>query len=120
MAHFAQIHNGIVTQVLYLDNSLCAGGDFPQSEAAGQAYFASLGLSGEWKQTSYNKTFRVNYAVVGGTYDSNRDAFVMRQPQPSWILNESTLHYEAPIPYPNDGKPYYWDEDSTSWVEFVA
>lgn len=116
MAHFAQIHNGIVTQVLYLDNSLCAGGEYPDSEPAGQAYLASLGLSGEWKQTSYNRTFRINYAVVGGTYDSQRDAFIMRKPHDSWVLNETTLCYESPVPYPDDGGVYDWNESTQQWI----
>jgi len=116
MAHFAQIHDGIVTQVVFLDNSLCNGGDFPESEAAGQEYLASLGLAGEWKQTSYNKSFRVNYAVVGGTYDSERDVFIMRQQHPSWILNEDSYQYESPVPYPQDDHLYDWDEANQKWV----
>jgi len=61
MAHFAKIENGIVTQVIVVANELCGGGDFPESEAAGQAFIASLGIAGEWKQTSYNTQYEYEY-----------------------------------------------------------
>ena len=59
-----------------MSNGDCAGGDFPESEAAGQAFIASLGLAGEWKQTSYNGNFRGRYAGIGDTYDAVNDVFV--------------------------------------------
>ena len=76
MAHFAKVENGIVREVIVIGNADCAGGDFPASEAAGQAFIASIGLSGEWKQTSYNANFRNKYAGIGDTYDAVNDVFV--------------------------------------------
>lgn len=91
-----------------------------------------------YKQTSYNtrggvhydpetgepsedqsKAFRKNYAGIGFTYDEERDAFIPPQPYPSWILNEQTCLWEPPIPYPNDGAVYQWDESLGDWVEVV-
>jgi len=76
MAHFAKIENGIVREVIVVGNGDCAGGDFPESEAAGQAFIASLGLAGEWRQTSYNANFRSRYAGIGDVYDAVNDVFV--------------------------------------------
>jgi hypothetical protein len=76
MAHFAKVENGLVTAVIVVSNDDCAGGDFPASEAVGQAFIASLGLAGEWKQTSYNANFRAIYAGVGCIYDAVNDVFV--------------------------------------------
>ena len=76
MAHFAKIENGIVREVIVVGNDDCAGGDFPESEAAGQAFIASIGLSGEWRQTSYNNNFRSKYAGIGDIYDAVNDVFV--------------------------------------------
>lgn len=76
MAHFAKVENGIVQTVIVVSNDDCAGGDFPESEAAGQAFIAGLGLAGEWRQTSYNGNFRGKYAGIGDIYDAVNDAFV--------------------------------------------
>jgi hypothetical protein len=76
MAHFAKIENDIVTQVLVVADSDCGGGVFPDSEPVGQEFLASLGLTGEWKQTSYNANFRGVYASAGWSYDSVNDVFV--------------------------------------------
>jgi hypothetical protein len=76
MAHFAKIDNGIVRQVIVVSNDDCAGGNFPASEAAGQAFIAGLGLAGEWRQTSYNGNFRGKYAGIGDIYDAVNDVFV--------------------------------------------
>lgn len=76
MAHFAQIENGIVRDVIVIDNANCGGGDFPESEPIGQAFIASIWLTGEWLQTSYNGNFRGSYAGIGYTYDSDLDEFV--------------------------------------------
>lgn len=80
MAHFAKVDNGIVSQVIVVSNDDCAGGDFPASEAAGQAFIASLGLAGEWRQTSYNGNFRGKYAGIGDIYDAVNDVFVAPTP----------------------------------------
>jgi hypothetical protein len=79
MAHFASIVNGAVTQVIVVSNDDCGGGNFPESEAVGQAFIASLGLAGEWKQTSYNGNFRGKYAGIGDRYDADLDEFVSPQ-----------------------------------------
>jgi hypothetical protein len=76
MAHFAQIIADKVTQVIVVSNDDCAGGTFPESEAAGQTFIASLGLGGEWKQTSYNANFRGVYAGIGYNFDRVNDVFV--------------------------------------------
>ena len=75
-------------------------------------------LGGNWVQTSYNATFRKNYAGVGDTYDSTRNAFIEPNPYPSWILNETTCRYEPPVARPEEDVHHIrWDEDTTSWVE---
>ena len=77
MAHFAQVNDSnIVQRVIVVSNDDCGGGDFPASEPVGQAFIASLGLPGAWKQTSYNANFRGRYAGIGYTYDAELDEFV--------------------------------------------
>ena len=76
MAHFAKVENNIVGEVIVVANSDCGGGDFPESEPIGQAFIASLGLQGEWLQTSYHANFRGAYAGIGYTYDAELDEFV--------------------------------------------
>ena len=113
MAHYAKVENTLVTQVI----------------VAEAEFFDTFVDSspGEWIQTSYNTqggvhldggiALRKNYAGVGFTYDSVRDAFIAPQPYPSWVLDEDTCIYEAPIAYPTDDLMYSWDEDTTSWIE---
>jgi hypothetical protein len=123
MAHFAEIDsNNIVTRVLVVDNS---------QEDNGQDFLANtLGLGGTWIKTSYNTQggvhtnggtpFRKNYAGIGYTYDSARDAFIPPKPYNSWVLNEETCLWNAPTPMPvEEGKMYRWDEDTTSWIEIT-
>ena len=76
MAHFAQVQHGIVRNVTVINNSDCGGGEFPDSEPIGQAFIASLGIDGDWLQTSYNNNFRGAYAGQGMTYDPTLDEFV--------------------------------------------
>lgn len=76
MAHFARINDNTVQQVIVVSNYDCGGGDFPASEAAGQAFIASIGLAGEWRQTSYSGSFRSKYAGIGDIYDAVNDVFV--------------------------------------------
>jgi len=76
MAHFAQVTDNIVRSVIVINNSDCAGGDFPDSEPIGQAFIASIGIDGDWLQTSYNNNFRGTYAGQGMTYDPTLDEFV--------------------------------------------
>jgi hypothetical protein len=76
MAHFAQVENGVVKQVIVVDNKDCAGGDFPASEPVGQAFLASIGLGGTWLQTSYSESFRGRFAGIGLVYNPVTDEFV--------------------------------------------
>jgi len=115
MAHFAQIENGKVTQCIVVKNEDCGGGEFPESEAIGQAFIASLGFEGEWLQTSYNKNFRGNFAGIG--MDWNGDVFHGPSPFASWVLDENG-QWQAPTPKPK-GEGWRWDEDTTAWVEIV-
>lgn len=116
MAHFAKIESGLVTQVIVVDNSDILDESNNESEALGIKICQDL-LGGTWVQTSYNGNIRKNYAGIGYTYDSSRDAFIDPSPYASWVLNETTCKYEAPIAYPSDGKHYGWNEATTSWVE---
>jgi hypothetical protein len=110
MAHFAELDaDSIVVRVLVVPN---------EQENRGHDYLATdLGLGGTWVQTSYNATIRKNYAGIGYTFDSGRDAFIPPKPFASWTLNEDTCNWEAPVAYPTDGKFYSWDEATTSWTE---
>jgi hypothetical protein len=120
MAHFAQVINGIVQEVI----------------VAEQDYIDSLPDASSWIQTSYNtrggihyepnsntpspdqtKALRKNYASVGFNYDDVRNAFIPPQPYRSWLLDEFSCLWNAPVPYPIDGKRYKWDEIITDWVE---
>ena len=105
MAHFAEISgsNNTVVRVIVSEQ------DFINSGKVGDSF--------NWVQTSYNNNFRKNFATVGGTYDKTRDAFIAPKPYPSWVLDEDTCCWKAPTPYPEDGKSYDWDEDTTSWKE---
>jgi hypothetical protein len=114
MSHFAQIDgNNIVTQVIVIEQDVVDSGLF--------------GAPTSWIQTSYNTIggvhtlggtpLRKNYAGIGYTYDSTRDAFIPPKSFNSWILNETTCLWEAPTAMPDDGKIYRWDEDTTAWIE---
>jgi hypothetical protein len=120
MAHFAQLNqNSIVTQVIVVNNAEIDNLPFPDSEPLGVAFCKSLyGLETIWKQTSYSAIFRYNYAGDGYTFDAIANAFIAPKPYPSWLLNTNTYQWEAPVPYPNDGKQYYWDECTQSWVPY--
>jgi len=111
MSHFAQVENGIVTQVIVAEQDVIDSGLFGTG----------------WVQTSYNTSggvhlqggtpLRKNYAGIGYIYDSTRDAFYPPQPFPSWTLNEETCLWISPTPYPTDGKLYTWNEETLSWTE---
>jgi hypothetical protein len=121
MAHFAKIdENNKVIEVLVVNNSDCGNLEFPESESIGQTFINSIGLVGTWKQTSYNSSFRKNYAGVGFSFDESINAFIPVKPYPSYILNEDTCIWEAPIPKPNDDKFYDWDEENLTWKEFTT
>jgi hypothetical protein len=120
MAHFAEIdENNIVTRVLVVGDD---------QEDRGQEFLADdLGFGGTWKKTSYNTQggvhalggapFRKNYAGIGYLYDAERDAFIPPRPFASWILNEDTCLWEAPVAYPTDGEYYLWNEQTLSWEQ---
>jgi len=110
MSHFAKVENGIVTQVIVAEQEVIDTGVFGEG----------------WVQTSYNtrggqhpegRPLRKNYAGIGYSYDSQRDAFIPPKPYPSWLLNEDTCLWVTPIPMPDDGKSYLWNEETTSWVQ---
>ena len=117
MSHFAKVENGVVTSVIVIEQDVL-----------------NLGHWGDpalWIQTSYNTQagvhsqggtpLRKNYAGIGFTYDSGRDAFIPPKPYASWLLNESTCQWDAPTAMPVvEGKMFTWDEPTTSWVEVVA
>jgi hypothetical protein len=116
MAHFAKIENNVVTQVIVVDNKDCADASGVEKEYIGAAFCERL-LGGTWKQTSYNGSIRKNYAGVGYTYNADIDAFVPPKPYASWLLNETTAQWDAPVAMPNDGNRYTWDEATLAWVE---
>jgi len=110
MSHFAQIQNGIVTKVIVAEQDIIDSGLFGTG----------------WVQTSYNthggqhpegRPLRKNYAGIGYTYDVQRDAFIPPQPYASWLLDEQTCLWNAPISMPTDNKHYRWDESTISWIE---
>jgi hypothetical protein len=109
MAHYAKVANGFVEQVIVAEQDVIDSGVFGDG----------------WIQTSYNtfggqhpegRPLRKNYAGVGYLYDAQRDAFIPPQPYPSWTLNEQTCLWDCPVPNPNDGKIYLWDEVVLNWV----
>jgi hypothetical protein len=116
MAHFAKIEDNVVTQVIVVDNKDCADASGVEKEYIGAAFCERL-LGGTWKQTSYNGSIRKNYAGVGYTYNADIDAFVPPKPYASWLLNETTAQWDAPVAMPNDGNRYTWDEATLAWVE---
>lgn len=120
MAHYAFLDDSyIVTEVIVGKDEGDGGVDWEQhyGDFRGQVC----------KRTSYNThggvhnaggtPFRKNYAGIGSTYDAQRDAFISMQPYPSWVLNEETCQWESPVPMPDDGEAYAWDEDAGAWVQ---
>ena len=114
MAHFAYVNaKGIVEQVIVAEQDVIDSGLF--------------GNSNSWIKTSYNTIggihklggtpLRKNFAGIGYTYDATRDAFIPPKPFKSWLLNENTCLWDAPIPYPNDGNMYIWNEEQLNWIE---
>ncbi len=117
MAHFAELgENNVVLRVIVVNNKDTSDASGVEVEAIGAEFCRNL-LGGTWKQTSYNANFRKNYAGIGYTYDSGRDAFVPPKPFASWTLDEDTARWQAPVAYPTDGKIYTWDEDTVNWIE---
>jgi hypothetical protein len=118
MAHFAKLdENNNVLEVHVVDNGVLLDEHGNESEEKGIQFLIEWsGGYTYWKQTSYNGSFRKTYAAPGGYYDPINNAFVPPKYNPSWILNEETYRWEPPIPYPNDGNYYAWDEATVSWL----
>jgi hypothetical protein len=112
MSHFAKVEDGIVTEVLVIEQDVIDTGLF--------------GDPSLWVQTSYNtyggqhpegRPLRKNYAGIGFAYDAERDAFIPPQPFPSWTLNDDTCLWDAPTPRPEGPVMYRWDEDTLAWEQ---
>lgn len=116
MAHFAELDaNNVVLRVIVVDNKDTADVNGIEKEYIGAAFCEKL-FGGTWKQTSYNGNKRKNYAGIGYTYDDQRDAFIPPKTYASWVLDEATCQWKAPVDMPTDGQMYSWDEATTSWV----
>ena len=121
-------NNKVIEVVSLHNNELMVDG--VENEQKGIDFLNNLFKTNDvWKQTSYNTAkgvhrlggtpFRKNHAGIGFTYDESRDAFISAPAFPSWILNEDTCRWEAPIAYPDDEKPYGWDEETKNWREII-
>jgi hypothetical protein len=111
MSHWAEIdENKVVLRVTVGDNN--------EPDEGYQWLLDNLG--GIWVKTSYNGRIRKNYAGVGMTYDEVRDAFISPKPFDSWVINENTCQWQAPVSYPTDGKTYEWDETDTCWIQILS
>lgn len=121
MAYFAKVNDlGVVEKVISVSNLVLGEPHvlFPETEQLGSDFIVNtLGLGGNWKQTSYNRSFRKNYAGVGFLFDESRNAFIPPRPYPSWLLDEQTCLWVSPVPYPQDQKMYIWDEEEIAWKE---
>lgn len=107
MSHYAEVdERGNVLRVIVAEK------DFIDSGAVGDP--------SRWVQTSYNRSFRKNFAGIGFTYDKVRDVFIPPKTFPSWKLDESTANWKSPKPHPNNGKPYHWDESKQEWIDDSA
>jgi hypothetical protein len=118
MAYFAKLNSGnIVENVISINNAVITDANGVEQEQLGVDFINNLyGTNDIWKQTSYNNRIRKNYAGIGYTYDSNRDAFIPPKPFNSWILNETTCLWNAPVAYPQDGNRYKWNEETQNWT----
>jgi|TARA_R100000479_G_C6346402_1_gene187373 hypothetical protein len=111
MAHFAKLGKGNIVETVVVVSD-----DIATTEQAGVDFLNNLYKTRDvWKQTSYNGNIRKNFAGIGFTYDENKDVFIAPKPFNSWILNEETFVYEAPVARPNDDKIYFWNEENKSW-----
>ena len=126
MASFAKIGlNNKVIEVLSVVNEVLHDANGVEQEAIGIDFLTKLTGYPVWKQTSYNThggvhssggtPLRKNHAGIGMIYDEDRDAFILKKPYASWILNEDTCLWEAPVAYPDDGEKYTWNEKTTTW-----
>ena len=117
MAYFAKLGTGnIVEQVISINNSVITDANGVEQEQLGNDFINKLYNTRDvWKQTSYNNNIRKNYAGIGYTYDQTRDAFIPPKPFNSWILNEDTCRWEAPVALPDTENKYNWNETTTTW-----
>lgn len=121
MAHFAKIGlNNIVTEVLVVANRETMDSNGVEHESIGVEFLKNLTGHETWIQTSYNGNIRKNFAGIGYTYDSQRDAFIPPKPYPSWVLVEETCNWTAPVLHPIDGNMYQWDEITTNWIKVTS
>lgn len=111
MAHFAKIEDGVVTQVIVVDDKY---------EDNIQEFLESIGLDGTWIQTSYSGSFRKKFAGIGDTYDADNDVFKPEKIFDSWVWDDTAWDWIPPVEYPTDGKVYVWNEDSIEWLEIVG
>jgi hypothetical protein len=121
MAYFAKLGTGnIVEQVISINNAVITDSNGVEQEQLGNDFINKLYNTRDvWKQTSYNNNIRKNYAGIGYQYDQTRDAFIPPKPFNSWILNEDTCRWEAPVAMPTevleDNKYYSWNESIINW-----
>jgi hypothetical protein len=117
MAHFAKLGTGnIVENVISINNTVITDANGIEQEQLGVDFINKLYNTRDvWKQTSYNRNFRKNYAGIGYTYDQQRDAFIQPKPFNSWILNKDTCLWESPVAMPQDNNIYTWNESTLTW-----
>tara|TARA_R100000541_G_scaffold52967_1_gene60803 strand:+ start:263 stop:622 length:360 start_codon:yes stop_codon:yes gene_type:complete len=116
MASFAKIGlNSKVIEIQSVVNEVLHDSNGVEQEVIGIDFLTKLTGWSIWVQTSYNNNFRKNYAGIGFTYDEDKDAFIAPKPYASWILNETTCRWEAPVAYPDDGELYNWNETTKNW-----
>ncbi len=124
MAHYALLNsdNEVISVITGVDEWVTQtdtdGAQVGGSSQAWEAFYAAQPwhAAASCKRTSYNGSIRKNYAGIGYTYDTGRDAFIAPQPYPSWTLDEATCRWQAPVPIPSEGGPWTWDEETLSWV----
>lgn len=115
MAHFAELDaNNVVLRVIVVNNSDTSDANGVEKEYIGKAFCERL-FGGNWVQTSYNSNFRKRYAGIGFTYDAVRDAFIPPKQSENWVFNESICAWEPPVPMPQDGNTYIWNEATQTW-----
>ena len=116
MASFAKIGlNNKVIAVHSVHNNELLDANGVEQEVLGVEFLTNLHGWAIWVQTSYNNNIRKNFASIGYSYDQSRDAFIAPKPFASWILNETTCNWEAPVAYPDDDNKYTWNETNQTW-----